>query len=410
MHLIYISQTCPPEPGATKRPLMQARALNRLGHSVTLITGFPSYPAGRVQSGYRGKLWMRETLAGVNILRVWSVPAPTRGVFRRFISFFTFSLSSLIAGLLLRRADCVIASIPKPFTEFAGFAIARLKKSHFVIEVRDVLPDTLQMGQVKINPRLYGLLSRYYGWIYRRADLFALSETMWADQLDAYGVKNTPRVIVPHAFDREEAHDGDRENTRHQLKVENNFVVAYAGSFSQHYNIPVFVKVAQLLRETLPSARMLLIGTGYDFAKIERLVKESNLNNVILPGGVPPDQVFPYLQAADLLLLPQLLDEVLSQTKIVEYLASATPVVCICKNPSLMRAEQLGIGISVPWGDAPAIASAIKRLAEDPSARSDCAAKGYALIVRERERMQVVAGLESGLKVMIGESKLNPAE
>lgn len=404
MHLIYISQTCPPEPGATKRPLMQARALNRLGHTVTLITGFPNYPVGRVQSGYRGKLWMRETVADVDILRVWSLSAPTRGVLRRFISFFTFSMSSLIAGLFLKRADCVIASIPKPFTEFAGFAIARLKRSYFVIEVRDVLPDTLQTTHVKLNSKLYGLLRRYFGWIYRRADLFALSESLWAGQLDAYGVQDTPRVIVPHAFDLEEMRESTRAHTRHRLDISDKFVAAYAGSFSEHYNIPVFVRVAQLLKESLPRARILLVGTGYDFVKVEIAIKESDLDNVILTGGVPPDQVNPYLQAADILLLPQLLDEVLAQTKIVEYLAAARPVVCISKNSSLKGAEQLGIGISVPWGDAPSIASAIKRLSEDPASRKSFAENGYALIARERERSNVVKKFEGALRAMVGDS------
>ena len=127
MKILYLTQSFPPEPGATARPLKQAASLRRLGHEVTVITSMPFYPFGRTYRGYRGRIVQRETVDGVSILRLWSFPAPNRGVIRRFISYFSFATFSVIAGVLSPRPELVIASVPNPGTDLAGVVIARLR-------------------------------------------------------------------------------------------------------------------------------------------------------------------------------------------------------------------------------------------------------------------------------------------
>jgi len=41
------------------------------GHQVRVVTGFPMAPQWRVWDGYRGRLFQRETINGVSVLRTW---------------------------------------------------------------------------------------------------------------------------------------------------------------------------------------------------------------------------------------------------------------------------------------------------------------------------------------------------
>jgi hypothetical protein len=66
MHILFVAHYFQPEPGFFFG-LPFASELVRRGHSVEVITGFPNYPGGRIFSGYRGRLFMREEMDGVTV-------------------------------------------------------------------------------------------------------------------------------------------------------------------------------------------------------------------------------------------------------------------------------------------------------------------------------------------------------
>ena len=367
MKLTYITQTCPPEPGATSRPLRQAVLLKRLGHDVTLITAFPSYPHGRVHHDYRGRLWARECVDDVQIIRVRSFSTPNHGVVRRLLSYLSFAIAALLAALFARRPDAVIASVPAPFTDLSGWLAARMKSAIFIIELRDLLPDNLQVAGFEKTGMGYRLLDRYYGWMYRRADIFALAYERMAEKLRQRGIRTEYLLNLPHGMDFDEPRQDLRDLTRAKLGLDDQFVVTYAGSFSPYYRVPAFLRAAELLQRRLPKARMLLIGTGPDSQSVMQAVYKRGVHNVALTGGLHPDAVFAYLQASDAFLHPQILPEILNGTKIVEYLAAGKPILNICHN-SLYdgQAESHGIGRSVAADDAEALAAAVIFYAENP--------------------------------------------
>ena len=68
MRILIISQWFDPEP--TFKGLLFARELQRLGHEVEVLTGFPNYPGGKVYPGYRIRPFQREIIGGVPVLRV----------------------------------------------------------------------------------------------------------------------------------------------------------------------------------------------------------------------------------------------------------------------------------------------------------------------------------------------------
>ena len=56
MRIGMITQWYEPETGSAAHPTAIARALQARGHEVKVLTGFPSYPHGKVYDGYRLRL------------------------------------------------------------------------------------------------------------------------------------------------------------------------------------------------------------------------------------------------------------------------------------------------------------------------------------------------------------------
>ena len=57
-----------------------ATDLAKRGHRVTVVTGAPNYPQGRVFKGYRNGLYNVETLDGVRVIRTWSYISPSKEI------------------------------------------------------------------------------------------------------------------------------------------------------------------------------------------------------------------------------------------------------------------------------------------------------------------------------------------
>ena len=63
MRILMFTQWFDPEP--TFKGVAFARALERSGHEVRVITGFPNYPGGKVYPGYRIRPWKHEVIEGI---------------------------------------------------------------------------------------------------------------------------------------------------------------------------------------------------------------------------------------------------------------------------------------------------------------------------------------------------------
>jgi hypothetical protein len=115
----------------------------RAGHDVQVITCAPNAPAGQVYAGYRNRLWAREQIDGIEVLRVWTYIAANRGRIRRGLNFLSFLIMGTLAGLFAKRPDVVIATSPQFFCGLAGTCVSKLRRLPFLLEIRDIWPASI---------------------------------------------------------------------------------------------------------------------------------------------------------------------------------------------------------------------------------------------------------------------------
>src|SRR5579872_6031376 len=180
MRILYISQYYPPEMGAPAARVSElARHWSVAGEQVTVLTGFPNHPLGKVHVGYRAKIWKlvhheidnREKDGTVDVVRTWLWPLPNHGPLERMINYASFMFSAALTGTFLRRADVIIATSPQLLVGLAGLWVSFLKNVPLVFEVRDLWPETIYGVQLGSQRSLmYRILAAISAWLYRAAD------------------------------------------------------------------------------------------------------------------------------------------------------------------------------------------------------------------------------------------------
>ncbi|MDD2768316.1 MAG: glycosyltransferase, partial [Methylococcus sp.] len=137
MHILFLTDNFPPEVNApASRTFEHCREWVRAGHQVTVITGFPNFPKGEVCPGYRNRLWQKEIMDGIDVLRVWTYITANEGFFRRILDYQSYMLAAVAAAPFVRKVDVVVATSPQLFTPCAAYVVSRAKRIPYVFELR----------------------------------------------------------------------------------------------------------------------------------------------------------------------------------------------------------------------------------------------------------------------------------
>src|SRR5205809_7924688 len=143
MRTIFLTQWFDPEPGAI-RGLPLARWLTARGHDVRVLTGVPNYPGGRVYPGYRMRLWQREVMDGVSVLRVPLYPSHDTSPVGRVANYTSFALSAATLGAaLIGRGDVAYVYHPPATVGLPAVVLTALRGVPFVYHIADMWPEAV---------------------------------------------------------------------------------------------------------------------------------------------------------------------------------------------------------------------------------------------------------------------------
>ena len=167
MRILFLSHYYPPEVNAPANRLPEhARVWVADGHEVTVLTGVPNHPHGELFPGYENRWLQEERIDGVRVVRTWMYLTANAGFARRIANYLAFLVTAVVASFRLARPDVVVATSPQFFCGVAGALVALLKRRPFVLEVRDLWPDSIvQLGQLESRPAIR-VLEAVERWLY----------------------------------------------------------------------------------------------------------------------------------------------------------------------------------------------------------------------------------------------------
>jgi hypothetical protein len=169
MHILFLTDNFPPETNApASRTYEHAMRWVRAGHKVTVVTGAPNFPSGKIHAGYSNALWRRETMDGIDVVRVWTYITANEGFLKRTLDYVSFMVAAILASPFLPRPDIIVGTSPQFFTPCAALVVSWWRRRPFVFELRDLWPDSIVAVGAMRETLAIRLLRKLEYFLYRR--------------------------------------------------------------------------------------------------------------------------------------------------------------------------------------------------------------------------------------------------
>ena len=382
MKILFLTDNFPPETNAPAlRTFEHARVWVEDGHRVTVVTGAPNFPTGRIHEGYRNAVYSVGEMEGIRVVRVWTYVTPNAGLFRRSFDYLSFMLSSLPAALIQERPDVVVGTSPQLLTVVSAWAAARLKRVPFVFELRDLWPESMvAVGAVSEGRATRGIAA-LADFLYHRADCVISVTESFVRVLEQRGIPEDKLAVVRNGVNLSEFTPGPRDNGfREEAGIRaDDFLLTYVGTLGMAHGLTSVIATAEITRGE--PIHYLLVGEGAERVELEREVERLNLENVTFLGGQPRERIPRILNASDAILV-HLLDDPLFSTvipsKIFEAMGVAKPIVLAVEGESADIVTKASAGVVVR-PEAPAeLAETIRRLLSNPELARELGLRGRA--------------------------------
>lgn len=330
MRILAISQFYTPDiTAAAFRVSETVDYLREMGHEVQVVTTYP-HKSDVELSGEAGNEY---------VYRLRLPATENKGFLGYIYLYLSFMLKSIFTGLWVgwqSKPDILWATSPPLFAGMAGWVVARILGARFVLDIRDVWPDSaVAAGQLSQSGIGYGVGRWMEKFLYRHADLISCV----AEPMKEYIKKHTDTPVevvyngmdlagMPETLTIDESGHSPLESATSRSGSRK---IVYAGNFGHVQQIDILVEAMWKLGGSLNHDwEVFLIGDGAQKSALLELVKEYGLTDVIhFIDPVPKVEVFGYLKSADLLFIHLMDSEVLRLTipsKVFDYMIVDRPM------------------------------------------------------------------------------------
>jgi len=342
--------------------------LVKRGHSVTVLTGIPNYPAGRVFDAYRQNPM---AFGHYNSATVWRVPMLARGhgAVRLFLNYLSFVIGACLCGpwrLRGQHADVIFVFEPSPVTiGLPAVMLGRIKHAPVVFWALDLWPETLAAMGVVRSPSVLGWVGYLVKFIYERCTLVLGQSRGFLGSIAKY-CSDTQKIRFFPSWAEEVFNEPDLVPAPEVPALEGVFNVLFAGNIGEAQDLPAVMEAAESLKHNA-AIRWLIVGDGRKSDWLQEEVARRGLQgSVLLLGRFPVERMPSFYAHADALLVSLKKDPVFSMTipgKVQSYLMAGVPLVGMLDGEGAKVITEANAGLVCAAGDAGGLASAVLEMA-----------------------------------------------
>jgi glycosyltransferase involved in cell wall biosynthesis len=391
--ILYISQyvVTPDQPGGV-RHWRHVRALADAGHEVTVITSKVLHTTREAPEEFAGRRSVRRVEDGIEVIRAYSSTGYGNDARSRAANHLSFSTYALPAALRTARPDVVLGSSPPLTVGVLGGVVAQLRRTRFILEVRDLWPESALATGLLTNPKAIVVMDRMARYCYGRADrVIALTEGI-RDGVIAAGVPERAVALITNGIDPP---DDAVDPSVVTLPVDDDtFVAMFVGQHGTYSSLFTVLEAAARLQDD-PRLHIALVGDGDRKEELVARAGELGLRNVSFSGPIPKRDVPSWLARADACLLTYQDAPLFGgamPNKLFDYMGAGRPIVAAIPDGEAARAiRAAGCGIVTPAEDPVALADALAALADDRDAARAMGSAGIAYVQAHYNRRELAA-------------------
>jgi glycosyltransferase involved in cell wall biosynthesis len=302
MRILFLTDNFPPETNApATRTYEHCLKWINMGYQVTVITCFPNFPKGKVFEGYTNKLYQKENIDGITVIRVWSYIAENNGFVKRIIDYISYALTSFLFGLFVK-TDLIIATSPQFFTAISGKMLSVFKQRPWVMEVRDLWPDSIAaVGSMNKSSKPFKILKKIEHHLYLSASKIVVA----TDSFKKYIIKEHQikpekvgvfkNGVIINNFKKPKPNDV--MTLKESLGLKNKIIISYLGTHGLAHGLKFILE--SISKISNPDLHFLFIGDGAEKENLIKYSKTLHLKNFTFLESVTKSEIPLYIEISD---------------------------------------------------------------------------------------------------------------
>ena len=383
------------------------KSLVENGIRVSVLTGKPNYPEGRLFQGYQASTVDKEIYFGADVLRVPIITRGFRQPLRLGLNYLSFIFSAVLIGpyiLRAKRHDVILVYCTSPLLQaLPAIILAKIKRIPLAVYVQDLWPESLEAtGYVK-NRFILGVVGAVVKFIYRKSNLILISSRPFDHAIRK--LSPTSKIVyLPNSVSKDFCDPDSGERPEVSALCE-GFNVVFAGNLGSAQSIGTIIDAANLLSGQ-QQIKIVIIGSGSEYDWIAEQIERRGLNNVYLAGRFSADSM-PYLLSKASVLLATLADQpIFASTvpnKIQVYMAVGRPIIACMNGEGGRLVTDAQAGLAVKAEDSQGLADAILSLYNlTPDERCELGKNARSYYLQNFDHDKLVTELSENLREIIG--------
>ncbi len=361
MKIALLTQYYKPEMGAPQNRLYEMlNGLKKLGNEVTVVTGMPNYPTGRIFSEYKGKLSMEEVVDNITVKRYWLYASNSKNKLPRIWNMISFSIMALFSYNFLRKKklEYLVVESPPLTLPLTGYILAKLTGAKLISNISDLWPlSAMEMGAMSKDGLVYKILEKMEKFIYKKSHICMGQSAEICEYIRNHGGKNVylfRNGVDPKRFDN----FPDTSINNQKIKI------VYAGllGFAQGiYDVCQNINFKEL------NVEFHIYGAGGEQELIEKYIADNPNNGIFYHGKVTRDEIPSVLRSANATLVP-LMKNIFGAvpSKIYESMAAGIPIIFSGEGEGERIIKEYDLGWVAPAKNYKAMIDNIRKLANNP--------------------------------------------
>lgn len=343
-----------------------ATMLVERGHKVTVVTGIPNAPVGKIFEGYGFFRRLRESWNGIEIRRNWQVPRGNAGALRLLINYTSFVISGSIAAIRLARKkpDVIFVNEVSPITvALPAILLGKLTKTPVVMWIHDLWPESVSASGTITNERAISIIDALVRFIYRHCDLLLIQSKAMRPSVESRNVEAERIEFFPNPIDTifQPLENSIRPQALSGVPAD-AFIVMFAGSIGASQDMPTILAAAHKLRDQ-DDVHFVIVGGGRELENSRALAVKLGLQEKVhFVGSHPAEEMPVFYHFADIMLVTLLDEPIFALTvplKTQTYMACAKPVICNVRGETARIVQEADAGFTAPPREPAALAEAI---------------------------------------------------
>ncbi|MDP9960213.1 glycosyltransferase family 4 protein [Chryseobacterium lathyri] len=343
--------------------------LQKRGHDVTVLTGIPNYPEGKIYDGFGFFKNRKQKINGVKVIRALLLPRGNGGGIRLFLNYFSWAFFASLRSIRLsysKKFDAVIVHEPSPITQFyPALMVKRIQKTPIYFWVMDLWPESLEIAGGIKNKFVLNFFTKMVQKFYNESEKILITSKGFKKSILQKGNYANKIEYFPN-WAEDTISSGNVDYPIPALP--SGFKVMFAGNIGEAQDMESIMDTALKLKDSHSNIKFILVGDGRKMPFVQEFIKKHDLQKTVYTlGRFPVEAMASFFKAADVLLVSLKDDPIFNLTvpaKVQAYMSSGKPIMAMLNGEGSQNIKEADCGFAVPAGDSGKLAQVLKNAAQ----------------------------------------------